>query len=215
VANQFLSFTAMTEAMFLLAAALAVAPERSAANTNRRPGRALRLAFAAAALALANFGGALFLGEVYAERARQALVAGRLPEAVGLYLSGQKAAPMGGSYGDWFAGALYGAQGYEPEWAETALAALADGRGESPADAEYLKAALLAQAGRPPLEVETALRAAIEASPNWYKPQWKLAQALQLLDREAEALSWAESADRLAGDAHPEVRATLNELRAR
>ena len=214
-ANQFLSFTAMTEAMFLLAAVLAVAHGGAALDAKGRPGRALRLTLGAGALALAEFAGELFLGEVYAERARQALVAARVPEAVGLYLSAQKAAPIGGSYGEWFAGALYGAQASAPQWAGKALEALADGRGESPADAHYLKAALLAQAGRPPLEVETALHAAIDASPNWYKPQWKLAQALQLLDREAEALTWAESADRLAGETHPEVRATLESLRRR
>lgn len=213
VANQFLCFTVATEGMFLLAAALTVAPVQASFDEKRRLGWAARVIGAVGALLLAAFASRLLVGEIHAERARQAVVAGRIPEAVGLYRMAEASGPPGRSYGEWFAGAFYGSDAFTAEWAETALLALGAGRPESPADARYLEAALKAEAGRPPVEVERALRGAIEAAPNWYKPRWKLAQTLQALGRPEEALEWAESADGLTGGGHPEVRATLEGLR--
>jgi hypothetical protein len=211
-ANQFLSFTAMTEAVFLLCAVMALAPQEPAPRMALRVGRGLRAAGAIAALGFVAFAVMLFAAEVEAERTRRLVQAGRITEAVAAFHRAEAAAPPGRSYGEWFARVLYGAAAFSPEWAETALAALAAGPSESPADARYLAAALNAVAGRPAAEVEDALLAAIDAAPSWYKSRWKLAQALQAMGRTEEARQWAESADRLAGSTHPEVRATLEGL---
>jgi tetratricopeptide (TPR) repeat protein len=61
---------------------------------------------------------------------------------------------------------------------------------------------------------ESALRHAIDAHPNWFKPHWTLAQLLRLQGRLPEALPEAEIAADLNGGKHPEVAATLAELRA-
>ena len=211
-ANQFLSFTAMTEAIFLLCAVMVVAPQEPAPGMALPVGRGLRAAGAIAALGFVAFAAMLSAAEVEAERARRLVQAGHMTDAVAAFRRAEAAAPPGRSYGEWFARVLYGAETFSPEWADTGLRALAAGPSESPADAHYLAAALKAVAGRSVAEVEDALLAAVDAAPSWYKPRWKLAQALQAMGRNQEARKWAESADRLAGSTHPEVRTTLEGL---
>jgi Tfp pilus assembly protein PilF len=63
--------------------------------------------------------------------------------------------------------------------------------------------------------VETNLRQAIDWAPNWFKPHWALAKALQLAGRFDEAEKEAAIAAYLAGDAYSEVAHTLAELRSR
>ena len=61
---------------------------------------------------------------------------------------------------------------------------------------------------------EQSLRAAIAASPNWFKPHWLLAQVLTLSGRRDEALREAATATGLNGGKNPEVARTLAQLRA-
>ena len=199
-ANQFLAFTAMTQAMLLLCAALTVAPGRSARQTSGGVPYWARAAGALAAAAMALFALQLAGSELEAERSRQLIQSGQVEEAFQAYRRAEALSPAGRSYGEWFARALYGSDAFTPDWADTALAELAPARSESPADAHYLQAALMAEAGRPASEVESALLASIAASPNWYKPRRKLAQVLRATGRSGEAAPWEESAARLAGD---------------
>ena len=59
---------------------------------------------------------------------------------------------------------------------------------------------------------EQALRGAIAARPNWFKPHWTLAQLLMLENRFDEARTEAARAADLDGGKHPEVAATLTRL---
>jgi tetratricopeptide (TPR) repeat protein len=61
---------------------------------------------------------------------------------------------------------------------------------------------------------EQALRAAIQAAPNWYKPHWLLAQVLRAGGRLPEASVEAALAADLDGGKNPEVSRTLAEIRA-
>ncbi len=61
---------------------------------------------------------------------------------------------------------------------------------------------------------EQALRAAIHAAPNWYKPHWLLAQVLRAGGRLPEARAEAALAADLDGGKDIEVTRTLAEIRA-
>jgi Tfp pilus assembly protein PilF len=61
---------------------------------------------------------------------------------------------------------------------------------------------------------ESALRAAIRAAPNWYKPHWLLAQVLRAGGRLPEASGEAALAADLDGGKDAEVARTLAEIRA-
>ncbi len=195
-ANQFVAFTAMTEAMLYLSAVLAVASGRAVRKEEPMPrwGRAVGVAVA---LGLVIFALQLAAAERAAERARRLALAGDTAAAFAAYRDAATAAPAGRDYGEWFVRALYGSEAFTPDWAETALVELAPEASESPADARYLQAALLAEAGRPAADVESALLSAIAAAPSWYKPRLKLAQVLSATGRAEEARQWAESAARL------------------
>ena len=62
---------------------------------------------------------------------------------------------------------------------------------------------------------EASLRRSIAAHPNWFKPHWMLAQELRLVSRLDEALTEATLAVELDGGKHPEVAATLEDVRQR
>jgi hypothetical protein len=62
---------------------------------------------------------------------------------------------------------------------------------------------------------EQSLRAAIAASPSWYKPRWMLAQVMQLTGRFEEAMMHASAAVDLNGGRHVEVLKTWEQLRAK
>jgi hypothetical protein len=63
--------------------------------------------------------------------------------------------------------------------------------------------------------VEQALRGAIAATPNWFKPHWTLAQLLAIAGRRREAIEEAQIAQKCDGGHDPEVEATLRKLLAR
>jgi tetratricopeptide (TPR) repeat protein len=78
-------------------------------------------------------------------------------------------------------------------------------------NAYYNVAALLA-AQDDSAGAEQALRSAIAAAPNWYKPHWTLARLLALTGRDAEALVEAQAAVERGGARHEEVLETLHQL---
>jgi hypothetical protein len=71
--------------------------------------------------------------------------------------------------------------------------------------------AQLAAAHNDPAGTERALRAAIGAHPNWFKPHWTLAQLLILQSRSGEAALEAARAVDLDGGKHPEVARTFGQ----
>jgi O-antigen ligase len=93
----------------------------------------------------------------------------------------------------------------------TAAARRATRTAEDPFNAWYSLAGILA-AQNDSAGTEQALRAAIAARPNWFKPHWTLAQLLILQNRLAEARGEAARAADLDGGKHPEVAATLSQL---
>jgi hypothetical protein len=60
--------------------------------------------------------------------------------------------------------------------------------------------------------VESCLRDAIEAAPNWFKPHWLLAQVLARANRQNEAILEARRAVECDGGKNPEVTQTLRFL---
>lgn len=83
---------------------------------------------------------------------------------------------------------------------------------EEPFNAWYNLSALYA-ARNDSAGTERALRAAIEARPNWFKPHWVLAQVLRLEGRLPEAEPEASIAADRNGGKNPEVNRTLLEIR--
>jgi hypothetical protein len=93
----------------------------------------------------------------------------------------------------------------------TSAAAQATATAEQRQNAWYNLAVLAA--GRDDARtVETALREAISASPNWYKPHWALARLLYAEGRWADAAAEARLAAGLDGAKHPEVAASAAEI---
>lgn len=99
------------------------------------------------------------------------------------------------------------------ELANTA-AARATQSPELRANAWYNLAAISA-AGNRPQATETALRSAIAAAPNWFKPHWALARLLRLSNRRDEALIEAQRAAELNGGKDAEVAATFEQIARR
>lgn len=84
----------------------------------------------------------------------------------------------------------------------------ATGTAEDPFDAWY-NLAQLSATRNDAAGAERALRSAIAAHPNWFKPHWTLAQLLVLLGRGPEASAEAALAVQLDAGKHPEVQQTL------
>jgi hypothetical protein len=83
---------------------------------------------------------------------------------------------------------------------------------EDPFNAWYSLSALYA-AQNDALRSEASLRAAIRASPTWFKPRWTLARLLMLTGRAEEGAREAALAVDLDGGKHPDVLATLGQIR--
>ncbi|HWC98745.1 MAG TPA: O-antigen ligase family protein [Candidatus Sulfopaludibacter sp.] len=84
---------------------------------------------------------------------------------------------------------------------------------EDPANAWYSMATVYA-AQNDAANTEKSLRAAIAASPYWFKPHWTLAQVLRLEGRLPEAEAQAALAVQCDGGKNPEVGQTLLEIHA-
>ncbi len=84
---------------------------------------------------------------------------------------------------------------------------------EDPVNAWY-SIAMIYAAQNDPAGTERALRAAIAANPNWFKPHWTLAQMLRLEGRGPEARQEAELAVKLDGGKDAEVARTLAQIRS-
>lgn len=223
VSQQFSVFTVPTALYFFLTVAALVA--LAAGPAAREPGR---YNVAAVALSALLAGGFLFcairlavtdyrLGET-----KRLLDSGRIQEAMVAYERARRWQLPGVTADLWYSRALAEAAGRTGDLAvrlEAARRALeaarrAPAHTEDRANAYYNLAAFSAAAND--LEATMAhLRQAIQAAPQWFKPRWMLARVLALAGRWEDAETEAARAAELDGGKHPEVRATLDQIRTR
>jgi O-antigen ligase len=197
VAQQFTVFTIPTAAIFYATIGLAIGLAEPPAILRPRFPLAIPLLFIAVHYALADYALA---------NTRRALDRGEIPPA-----------PVGADL--WYSRALLNATQRSPDIGRrvaglqqaTMIARRATTTAEDPFNAWYSLAAILA-AQTDAAGAEQALRNAIAARPNWFKPHWTLAQLLALERRTAEARNEAVRAADLDGGKHPEVAATLLQL---
>jgi hypothetical protein len=145
-------------------------------------------------------------------RAKRDLDAGRIQEAIANFNSSRRWHPSGSSDDLYFSRALAAASRTASSPGLTLMASqqafLAARRAtetsEERQNAWYNLAAFYATRNDA-LDVEACLRHSIDASPNWFKPHWALAQTLLLAGRRTEAMAEAARAADLDGGKYPEI----------
>jgi O-antigen ligase len=210
VSQQFTVFTIPTAVIFFATIGLAVALDEEGVLEENAPGRryvpfAFPLLFFAMRMALSDY-------ELAASQ--RALGARDLPAAVSHYEASGDANDL------WYSRSLAQFAGTAPtipmriEALQRAVAAglRATVTSEGPFNAWYSLSQLRAAQGDA-AGVESCLRSAIAAHPNWFKPHWLLAQLLQLEGRKDEARREAEKAADLDAGKHAEVSRTLQETK--
>lgn len=207
VSLQFTSFTIATSLalLILIAAMLPEVPLLETASKNIL----WKVVPAALALCLIVAGMRVMLADYRFQQAQSALDAGRMSEAFGGYLSAGHLANLGGRP-DLYFSRRFSAARRLPE-ALTAGVQAAAGPEDRP-NAFYNLAALHS-ASNDARAVEADLRAAIESSPQWFKPHWTLARLLAGQGRFEEANREAGRAVELDGGKHPEVTLTRDRIR--
>jgi O-antigen ligase len=226
VAHQFSVLTAPTA--FYLFAALALLTAESGGKTPLRSSpspSSLRLAPMLAASALA----ALFCGTAwrFAETDRQlasirrALDAGDYRAAADQYrqLLGRRPPSTADLYFSrrWASAATHSTT-IASKLLFSELANMAANRATQSAEVRanaWYNLAAISAAGNRPQATEAALRSAVQAAPNWFKPHWALARLLRLSGRRDEAAREAQRAFELNGGKDAEVAATFERLASR
>jgi O-antigen ligase len=179
------------------------------------------------ALALSLMAVAIFLyftirlttADLALERAKRDLDAGRIQDAVEAYARSERWRPTGSSDDLYFSRALFAASrtASNPALALIAsqqaftLARRAPETSEERQNAWYNLAAFYA-AENDSAAVEACLRRSVDASPNWFKSHWALAQVLLLSGRRSEALAETVRADGLNAGKDPEIAKLLQSL---
>ncbi len=225
VAQQFTVFTVPTAVMLYTTVALAVGLScvrpASPSPQNRARGLMLRAAAAPAAIALLYLAVRFTVADRELALAQRDLDSGQVEAAMTHYDSHERWRLPGTSADLWYSRAMlnvaikttHPAVRYQA-FAQAGAAALrATQQAEDPFNAWYSLSELYALKNDS-RQTESSLRAAIAASPNWFKPHWALAQLLRLESRMDEAESEAAQAADLNAGKHPEVAGTLAEIRA-
>jgi tetratricopeptide (TPR) repeat protein len=185
-----------------------------------RASRGLALAFSLPAVAMfLYFTIQLATADLALGRAKPDLDAGRIEDALKAYASSQRWHPAGSSDDLYFSRALLAASRTASNpalagmaWQQAfAAARRATQTSEERQNAWYNLAAFYATQNHP-AAVEACLRRSVEASPNWFKSHWALAQALQLSGRRTEALAEAVRAADLDGGRDPEIAKFLQSI---
>jgi tetratricopeptide (TPR) repeat protein len=188
-----------------------------------RGSRVIALAFSLTAVAMfLYFTIRLTTADLALGRAKRDLDAGRIEDALTAYASSQRWHPAGSSDDLYFSRALLVASRTDSNpalagmaWQQAFSAARrAAQTSEERQNAWYNLAAFYA-AQNHPAAVEACLRRSVEASPNWFKSHWALAQALQLSGRRTEALAEAVRAADLDGGRDPEIAKFLQSIHHR
>jgi tetratricopeptide (TPR) repeat protein len=155
-------------------------------------------------------------------RAKRDLDAGHIEDAVAAYNSSRRWHPAGSSDDLYFSRALAAASRTASSPALTMMASqqafLAARRApetsEERQNAWYNLAGFYATRNDAP-DVEACLRHSIDASPNWFKSHWTLAQMLLLAGRRTEAMAEAARASDLDGGKDPEIAIFLQTFHLR
>lgn len=213
VSQQFTVFTVPTALLTFTTLALGVPQVPAAAR--RRP----VLALAPVALALLYCAIRLTVSDAALARAQSSLLSGDVRAADRSYSEYARWKLPGTAADLWYSRALFDLAGRTADPARRVQAVVrsgtaamqATGTAEDPFDAWYHMAQLSA-ARNDAAGAEQALRAAIAAKPNWFKPHWALARVLALQGRREEARREAEIALRLDGGKHEEVERTLRDV---
>ncbi len=214
VSQQFTVFTLPTALLTFTTVALALPsgdPVPAASRSNR-----MAFAWAPAALLLLYCAIRFTAADAFLARARNHLRQGNAPAAELAYsrYSGWKL--PGASADLWYSRSLLElatrtadpAARIQLQVRSTTAGMQATESAEDPFNAWYSLAQLAAARNDAPA-TERALRQAIEARPNWFKPHWTLALLLDLQGRRTEASSEAALAIGLDGGKHPEVATSL------
>jgi tetratricopeptide (TPR) repeat protein len=223
VSQQFSVFTVPTALYFFvtLAALVALAGEPGLVKPFRGgKGAAALSALLAGGLILCAI--RLVVSDFYLARTERSLDSGQIREAMAAHERARRWQLPGVAAELWYSRALADAAGRSGdltvrlEAAREALEAArrAPSHTEDRANAFYNLAAFSAAANDFEATV-THLRRAIQAAPHWFKPHWMLARVLALAGRWEEAEAEAARAAELDAGKHPEVSATLDQIRAR
>ena len=153
------------------------------------------------------------------KQASRDLDAGRIEESVAAYTTSQRWHPAGSSDDLYFSRALAAASSHASNRARALtasaqafrLAESAAKTSEEKQNAWYSLAGFYA-ARNDAAGVEACLRHSVEASPNWFKSHWALAQLLLLSGRRTEALAEADRAADLDGAKDPEIAKFLQSV---
>ncbi|MGJ5817450.1 O-antigen ligase family protein [Paludibaculum fermentans] len=208
VSLQFTSFTLAT-AFALLVLLSALQPETPLLATNSK-NLVWKVVPALIGACLILAGMRVMLADSSFQRAKAALDAGRISEAMAEYLSAGASANLGGRPDLYFSRRFSAA--HRLQEALTAGVQAAAGPEDRP-NAFYNLAALHSAANDAPA-VEADLLAAIDASPQWFKPHWTLARLLATQGRFEAANREAGRAVELDGGKHPEVTLTRDRIRS-
>jgi O-antigen ligase len=205
VSQQFTVFIIPTAVIFFATVALAEGLDADAEPPQRYLPLAVPLLYFAARMAIEDH--AMLLTE-------RAIASGNLASAAVYYARSHDGDDL------WYSRTLAAYAGKAPsvglriQAIQQALAAgeRATRTAEAPFNAWYSLSALRASQNDA-AGVETCLRSAIAAHPNWFKPHWVLAQVLHVEGRNDEARREALTAADLDAGKHPEVYATLQALK--
>lgn len=204
-AQQFTVFTLPTALLFYLTLALC-SPAARPPSGRRFP--VPKLVFAAIMLYCAfRFAAADRMLEI----TRQRLDAHDIPGAAAAFSRYRSLRFPGAAAELWYSRALL-AQGAIIPAGQAAIAAAT--RPEDPFDAWYNLAEIYAFGNDAP-QAETALRHAVAAHPNWFKPHWMLGRLLRLEGRNPEAAREAAQAADLDGGKDSEITRSLAALTSR
>jgi O-antigen ligase len=224
-AGLFVSFTLPVDLYFYATVAMlaALAIPRGASLTAYSPALAMRVpAFALPLVAVAMF---LYFvirlttSDLALERAKRDLDAGRIEDSVTAYTWSQRWHLAGSSDDLYFSRALAAASRSASTPARALMASLeafkvarcAAETSEERQNAWYNLAGFYA-AQNDVAGVEASLRRSVEASPNWFKSHWALAQVLLFTGRRTEALAEAARAADLDGGKDLEIAKLLQSL---
>ncbi|QOY88460.1 O-antigen ligase family protein [Paludibaculum fermentans] len=207
VSLQFTSFTIATSLGFLILIATLLPPV--SLHESKPKNNSWKIVPAVLAVCLIFAGMRVMLADFTFQQAKTALDAGRISDAMGEYLAAGALANLGGRPDLYFSRRFTAAR-RRPE-ALTAGVQAAAGPEDRPNGLYNLAA--LHSASNDAAAVEADLRAAIDASPQWFKPHWTLARLLAGQGRRNEANREADRAVELDGGKHPEVTLARDRIR--
>jgi O-antigen ligase len=179
------------------------------------------------ALALALTAAAIFLtftirvtaSDLALARAKRDLDAGRIADSVAAYQSSRRWHPAGSSDDLYFSRTMAVASraASNPMLARMALQQAFNAAVRAPKTSEerqnaWYNLAAFDATQNDAVDVEACLRHSIQASPNWFKPHWALAQTLLLAGQRTEALEEAGRAADLDGGKDPEIAKFLQSI---